>query len=68
MHLTPEDQQVIYSEIDADKNKTIDKEEMVIFFQVLLNYEENQDYEKLREDICHFVFKLNYSKIFHLLK
>ena len=68
LELTPEDQRIIYNEIDTDKNKTIDKEEMVIFFQVLLRYKENQDYEKLRSDICHFVFKLNYSKIHHLLK
>ena len=68
LELTPEDQKIIYQEIDADKNKTIDKEEMVLFFLTLLDYEESQDYERLRTNICEVVFQLNYAKIYQMLQ
>ena len=35
---------------------------MLIFFEVLLDYESNPNYNKLREDICEKVLKLHSTK------
>ena len=51
LQLKPEDETLIYNEIDEDSNKTVDKNEMVLFFEILMQYEQDPNYEKLKESI-----------------
>ena len=68
LKLTEEDTERLYGEIDEDEDKTISKGEMVIFFEVLLAYEQNPNYEKLLENLRSKVLNLHSEKALDRLK
>ena len=67
--LSNEDTELIISNIDKNRNMCIDKEEMVLFFEVMLQIENSgPDYEKLKSDIFTKIIKFNNERATDMLQ